>query len=46
MIYAEAAYFENNACAHVAAWQDEKRLEAQRASVRAAFERRRRRWSD
>ena len=40
MIYSEAAYFDGNHCAHVAAWEDAKRLARIRAQGRACLERR------
>lgn len=41
VLYAEAAYFDGNHCAHVAAWEDAKRLARIRAAGRAIVERRR-----
>lgn len=40
MIYAESAYFDGNHCAHVAAWEDAKRLARIRAQGAALLERR------
>lgn len=51
MIYSEAAYFDGNHCAHVAAWQERRRLdgiERRNRTAWAAQERRkgRRRFTD
>lgn len=43
MIYAERAYFDGDACAHCAAWEEHKRLERIRAEARRAYEGERRR---
>lgn len=40
MIYSEAAYFDGNHCAHVAAWQEAKRLARIRKQGAAMLERR------
>jgi len=39
-IYAEAAYFDGDHCAHVAAWEDHRRLQRIRAQARLVIERR------
>ncbi len=40
MLYAEAAYFDGHYCAHVAAWEEHRRLQRLRAQARLVLERR------
>lgn len=40
MIYSEASYFDGYAFAHIAAWEDHRRIQRKRAEARAAHERR------
>lgn len=40
MLYAEAAYFDGDHCAHVAAWEEHRRLQRLRAQARLVIERR------
>jgi hypothetical protein len=37
MIYSEAAYFDGNHCAHVAAWEERRRLDGINRRARAAW---------
>lgn len=40
MLYAEAAYFDGQHCAHVAAWEEHRRLQRLRTKARLVIERR------
>lgn len=37
MMYAEAAFFDNHPCKHVADWEDEKRIQRLNRQARNAF---------
>lgn len=39
-MYSEMAYFDGNACQHVAAWEEHKRLPRIRKEARSALDRR------
>lgn len=41
LLYSEMAYFDGYAFAHIAAWQDHKRLRARMAACKSHFERNR-----